>query len=86
MADGHTGALFLLSETVMELALSWGCLDMKMKMKMGGVAASWASKKCFSASCVPFQENEQNTNGELDDDLPSAARGCLGSSSGSLGT
>jgi hypothetical protein len=29
VADGHTGALFLLSVAEAELTYSWGCLDMK---------------------------------------------------------
>ena len=40
MADGQTGALFLLSVAVTVMKFSWGCLD----MKLDGVAASWASR------------------------------------------
>jgi hypothetical protein len=46
VADGHIGALFLLSEDVAVLTLSWDCLDMKM-ISLKGVAASWASKSAF---------------------------------------
>jgi hypothetical protein len=30
VANGHTGALFRLSVTLMVAALSWGCLEMKI--------------------------------------------------------
>ena len=40
MADGQTGALFLLRANLVVMALSWGCFD----MKMGGLMRLGASK------------------------------------------
>ena len=65
MADGHTGALFLLNEDDVELTLSWGCLDMKMR-SLNGVDASWASESAFlRLGCLFAKMNKSRTGSSL---------------------
>ncbi len=65
MADGHTGALFLLSEFDVELTLSWGCLDMKLR-SLRGVVASWASESAFlRLGCLFAKMNKSRTGSSI---------------------
>jgi hypothetical protein len=64
VADGHTGALFLLSEDDVELTLSWGCLNMKMG-SLKGVDASWASKSAFLRLVCLFAKMNKSRTGSL---------------------